>query len=73
MQSRLAPPPGSPFAQTQTRWEELLSTVIIITEIATLFDTNGIDFYFLNRGVVRSVSNVQAAQAAFAAPPAGSV
>ena len=73
MQSRLKPPQGNAFASTQSRWEELLSMTIIISEIATFFDSDGLDLYFLNRGMVKGVKDIQSVQQAFAAPPEGFV
>lgn len=41
-----------------TRWDELKGVVKIVVEIATIFDDDGIDIYFLNRDPVFSVNSV---------------
>lgn len=56
-----------------TRWEELKQTVGQIIDIATCFDTDGIDIYFLNRATITGVqkSKDERLVTAFALPPKG--
>ncbi|ORY53616.1 hypothetical protein BCR33DRAFT_711003 [Rhizoclosmatium globosum] len=61
-----------PFARSKTRWDELKSTLAIVTDIAATLDEDGIDVYFLNRPPVRNVTGMNAAlESAFAQKPAG--
>eukprot|EP01065_Artemidia_motanka_P015751 TRINITY_DN1947_c0_g1_i4.p1 TRINITY_DN1947_c0_g1~~TRINITY_DN1947_c0_g1_i4.p1 ORF type:complete len:208 (+),score=100.44 TRINITY_DN1947_c0_g1_i4:415-1038(+) len=59
---------------TPTRWDELKNTLHCMIDIATCFDQNGIDLYFLNRGSVDSVTSVSDARLAdiFSRKPSGS-
>ena len=41
----------------KTRWEELKSVVKIILDIAMIFDTNGIDIFFLNRDPIYNATS----------------
>lgn len=40
-----------------TRWDELKSVVKIVISIATIYDSNGIDIYFLNRGIYENIES----------------
>ncbi|KAJ3031384.1 UNVERIFIED_CONTAM: hypothetical protein HDU68_004463 [Siphonaria sp. JEL0065] len=63
---------NDPFAKTSTRWDELKSTVSIVTEIGAALDEDGVDIYFLNRPPVRNVTGPTAEMnSAFASPPMG--
>ncbi len=46
---------SDPFVKTQTRWSEAQESLKIITDIASIFDPNGIDIYYLNRPPIRNV------------------
>ncbi|KAI9335955.1 hypothetical protein BDR26DRAFT_518403 [Obelidium mucronatum] len=48
-------PNNDPYARTLTRWDELKSTVSIVTEIAAVLDDDGVDIYFLNRRPCRNI------------------
>eukprot|EP01063_Lacrimia_lanifica_P018809 TRINITY_DN25756_c0_g1_i1.p1 TRINITY_DN25756_c0_g1~~TRINITY_DN25756_c0_g1_i1.p1 ORF type:complete len:270 (+),score=77.10 TRINITY_DN25756_c0_g1_i1:67-876(+) len=56
-----------------TRWQELGDTLRMVVDIAVLFDEDGVDVHFLNRGTVPAVRSVNDPNlaAALAAPPAG--
>ncbi len=43
--------------QTVTRWMELKEAVNIIVDIGAVFDTDGLDLYFLNRGLKKNITN----------------
>jgi len=60
-----------PYAPVRSRWDELKETVRIVAEIATIFDRDGIDLYFLNRPDVHNVSCYEQIQENFRAPPCG--
>lgn len=55
----------------RTRWDELRSIVKIIVEIGVLFDSNGVDVYFLNRPAVLNVTDPTLIDQAFETPPHG--
>jgi hypothetical protein len=54
-----------------TRWNELCSIVKIIMEIGVVFDSNGVDIYFLNRKSFRNVKDPTQVDRAFAPAPSG--
>jgi hypothetical protein len=54
-----------------TRWNELCSIVKIIIEIGVVFDSNGLDIYFLNRKSFRNVKDPIQVDRAFAPAPSG--
>eukprot|EP01062_Namystynia_karyoxenos_P034376 TRINITY_DN25209_c0_g1_i1.p1 TRINITY_DN25209_c0_g1~~TRINITY_DN25209_c0_g1_i1.p1 ORF type:complete len:355 (+),score=32.94 TRINITY_DN25209_c0_g1_i1:73-1137(+) len=56
-----------------TRWDELKNTVSCVVEIATIFDADGIDVYFLNRPPIKGVCSVNDPRlaSAFQRPPSG--
>ncbi|UJR19823.1 hypothetical protein I4U23_022956 [Adineta vaga] len=56
---------------TQTRWDELREFVKIILEIGTIFDSSGVDIYFLNREPIPNVKNPEKVNHIFDTPPAG--
>ncbi|CAM2698682.1 unnamed protein product [Rotaria socialis] len=62
---------SGPYDRNPTRWDELRQTVSIVVDIATVFDPNGIDIFFLNRQPLYSVKNAEQLAVAFAVPPAG--
>ncbi|KAJ3408918.1 hypothetical protein HDV05_004675, partial [Chytridiales sp. JEL 0842] len=61
----------NPYAPTQTRWEELKSTVSTIVEIATCLDSDGIDIHFLNREPLKAVTDTDQLSLIFSVPPQG--
>lgn len=66
-----AVPKNDPFALVPTRWEELCRRVMDIVEFATALDKDGIDIYFLKRGVVRNITSPDDAKKLFETPPGG--
>ncbi|UJR07418.1 hypothetical protein I4U23_011704 [Adineta vaga] len=55
----------------RTRWDELCEIVKIVLEIGVVFDSSGVDIYFLNRPPMPNVTDPQTVNAAFAEPPHG--
>jgi len=53
------------------RWDELQYFANISIEIASLFDSNGCDVYFLNKGLVRNVAHSSQLASYFASGPGG--
>lgn len=41
-----------------TRWDELKSVVNIVIDISTIFDSDGIDIYFLNRSSYKNINSL---------------
>eukprot|EP01062_Namystynia_karyoxenos_P023327 TRINITY_DN19013_c2_g1_i2.p1 TRINITY_DN19013_c2_g1~~TRINITY_DN19013_c2_g1_i2.p1 ORF type:complete len:388 (+),score=74.04 TRINITY_DN19013_c2_g1_i2:84-1166(+) len=68
----MRPLPGS-GQPDPSRWEELKATVAMVIEIATVFDDDGIDLYFLNRPPIKKIASVDDPRLAeaFCQPPAG--
>ena len=58
-------------AAQRTRWDELRSIVKIILEIGVIFDTNGVDIYFINGRTFHNVKNPETVDQAFATRPSG--
>ena len=56
---------------SRTRWDELHDFVQIILEIGIIFDSTGIDVYFLNRPPILNVTDLEAVKQVFASPPRG--
>ena len=54
-----------------TRWDELCVIVKTILKIAILFDLNGVDINFLNRGVYSKIRNPSQVDQAFKKQPVG--
>ena len=56
-----------------SRWDELKGTVQMIVEIATCFDPDGVDIFFLNRPSIHGIRSRDdpALAQAFASPPFG--
>ncbi|CAF1260566.1 unnamed protein product [Rotaria sordida] len=54
-----------------TRWDELKQTVSIVVDLASVFDPDGVDIYFLNREPVFHVRNSEQLVSVFAIPPSG--
>jgi len=61
-----------PIARKFSRFDELKMIVDQIMSIASVLDEDGIDLYFLNRGVVKNVKNLDLVAQLFNAPPSGS-
>jgi hypothetical protein len=62
----------TPVDGTQnTRWDELCSIVKSILKIGVIFDSNGVDIYFLNRGSFLKVKDPKVVDQVFETPPSG--
>lgn len=59
------------FGPTYRRWDELKSCVSIIVDIASCFDSDGIDVHFLNRPGLLNITNPSQIMPAFQAQPSG--
>ena len=55
----------------RTRWEELRDIVKIVLEIGTIFDSSGVDIFFLNRRSYYNVTDPEAVNEAFTSLPRG--
>ena len=44
------------FSQPSTRWDELKSKIGIVIDIASCFDPDGIDVYFLNKQPLKNIN-----------------
>ncbi|CAF1469289.1 unnamed protein product [Adineta ricciae] len=62
---------SGPFDHNPTRWDELRQTVSIVVDIASVFDPDGVDVFFLNREPKRSVKSSDELIPIFAVPPSG--
>ncbi len=51
--------------------DELKQTVSIVVDLASVFDPDGVDVYFLNREPVLHVQNSEQLVPIFAIPPSG--
>jgi hypothetical protein len=56
---------------TRTRWDELCHIVKIVLEIGVIFDSSGVDIYFLNRRGMENVTDPEAVDGLFSKPPRG--
>ncbi len=45
------------YENVETRWSEAQTSLKIITDIASIFDPNGIDIYYLNRPPIKNIFN----------------
>lgn len=45
------------YGTRQTRWLYLMTMVMAVLEISVIFDSNGVDIYFLNRAEPRNVKD----------------
>ncbi|CAF1271359.1 unnamed protein product [Adineta ricciae] len=55
----------------RTRWDELRDFAKIILDVGTIFDSSGVDIYFLNRKPALNVKDPNAVSKAFSDPPNG--
>jgi hypothetical protein len=62
---------GDPYGKRHTRWDELKHYVSIVTDIAGVLDTNGLDIYFLNRPALTGITNSGQIQTVFSVGPNG--
>ncbi|CAF3830554.1 unnamed protein product [Rotaria sp. Silwood1] len=62
---------SGPFDKKPSRWDELKQTVSIVVDIASVFDPDGVDIYFLNREPIFHVRNSEQLIPVFAVPPSG--
>jgi len=51
--------------------DELKQTVSIVVDLASVFDPDGVDIYFLNREPIFHVQNSEQLVPIFAIPPSG--
>jgi hypothetical protein len=58
-------------SRNRTRWDELHDFIKIILEIGTIFDSTGVDIYFLNRRPSLNVTDPNSVDDAFSTPPRG--
>lgn len=65
-------PKNDPLAMVPSRWNELCQRVMDILQFSTALDKDGIDIYFLNRGVARNITTPEDAKRLFETPPGGS-
>jgi len=54
-----------------TRWDQLCYIVKIILELGIIFDSTGVDIYFLNRGSFHNIKNIESIDEIFSVPPRG--
>jgi len=57
--------------KSTTRWLELKRFAAVVIDYVTSINENGMDLYFLNRGVVRGVKGLQGLQEVFSKDPGG--
>ncbi|UJR31198.1 hypothetical protein I4U23_018703 [Adineta vaga] len=62
---------SNPYDQSPRRWDELRQTVSIVVDIASVFDPDGVDVFFLNREPLRHVKSSEELIPIFAIPPTG--
>ncbi|CAF1260525.1 unnamed protein product [Rotaria magnacalcarata] len=62
---------AGPYDRNPTRWDELRQTVSIVVDIASVFDSDGIDIFFLNREPMRHVKSSDELVAVFTVQPQG--
>jgi hypothetical protein len=55
----------------RTRWDELRNIVKFVIEIGTIFDTNGVNVYFLNRENTAGITDPNDIDRLFIPPPTG--
>ncbi|CAF0970511.1 unnamed protein product [Rotaria sp. Silwood1] len=60
---------NDPFGNQMTRWDELKRTVSIVVDLASVFDPDGIDVYFLNREPIFHVRDSSELDNLFAVAP----
>ena len=63
--------PLSDNSKYSTRWEELKSVVNIVISIATIYDEDGIDIYFLNRNNEKKIKCLEQVSNILDDPPQG--
>lgn len=57
--------------KVSTRWMELKRLAAVVIEYCTACNPNGMDLYFLNRGIIRGITSPAGLQEPFSTPPAG--
>jgi hypothetical protein len=65
-------PSTDPFARKFSRFDELRMIADQMIGLASVLDDDGIDLYFLNRGVAKNVKSPDQVAQLFNAPPSGS-
>jgi len=68
MQSTIVEPISQ---KSTTRWMELKRLAAVVIEYVTAVVPEGLDLYFLNRGIVKGVKSVSGLQDVFSEPPTG--
>jgi hypothetical protein len=62
----------TPVDNTQrTRWDELCEIAKVVLKIGVIFDSNGVEIYFLNRGSFQNVKDPHIVDKFFQTPPSG--
>ena len=66
--------PDDPFVKIETRWQEAQRSAKIIVDIASVFDPDGVDIYYLNRQPILQIHNAEELDSnwLFNRPPEGS-
>ena len=63
---------NTPLSYTQqTRWNRLCDIIKIVLEIAIIFDSNGVDIYFLNHPPIHNVKQLSTIEHIFSREPCG--
>jgi hypothetical protein len=62
---------SDPYAKSMTRWDEMKQAAIIVTEVASCLDADGVDVFFLNRPPIRGVTSANQITVAFQQMPQG--
>lgn len=62
---------SDPYAKQMTRWDELCKAMILIIDLATCLDKDGVDIYFFNRAPLLNVTTVEQVRHYFLEPPQG--
>ena len=73
MSSKVVEPGQDPTVVNQvTRWSELKKLAAeVIKFVTAINETSGLDLYFLNRGIVKDITDISGLQSVFADPPSG--
>lgn len=57
--TNLTTQPNDPFMKVESRWQEAKKSLKIVTDIASIFDPDGIDIYYLNRNPIFKVGTAE--------------
>lgn len=61
----------TPYGNNYTRFDELKQSCKILIDIISIFQHNGVDLHFLNRGIYKGVRNYEEVEHLFNQPPRG--